>query len=67
MSDRFHAGTFVWGVILTLAGAALTAVGFGWLDVSTLDLRYVGPVLVVLIGITILTGALLPRQEPDRT
>lgn len=63
MSDRFHAGTFIWGALLTLAGAALSAVGFGWWDVSTLDLRFVAPVLVVLIGVTLLAGALAPRRD----
>lgn len=59
MTDRFHPGTFLWGVILTFAGAALAAIGFGWWDISSIDLRYVGPTLVILIGLTILTGALL--------
>lgn len=65
MSDRFHAGTFVWGVILTVAGAVLAAIGFGWWDISSIDLRYVGPALVILIGFTILTGALIPRTSAD--
>lgn len=62
MTDRFHAATFVWGVFLTLAGAALAAVGFGWWDISSLDMRYVGPALVILMGVTILAGALMPRR-----
>ena len=67
MNDRFHPGTFLWGVILTLDGAALAAVGFGWWDISGIDLRYVGPVLVILIWLTILAGALIPRRasSPD--
>lgn len=65
MSDRFHAGTFLWGVVLTLTGAALAAVGFGWWDLSRLDLQYVGPAFVVLMGIIILIGALLPRDDGD--
>lgn len=63
MTDRFHAGTFLWGVILTIAGAALAAIGFGWWEITSIDLRYVGPALVILIGITILTGALLPGNR----
>lgn len=62
MTDRFHPATFVWGVVLTLAGAALAAIGFGWWDISTLDLRYVGPALVILMGVTILAGALISRK-----
>jgi membrane protein DedA with SNARE-associated domain len=71
MTDRFHAGTLLWGVILTLAGAALAAIGFGWWEISSIDLRYVGPALVILIGFTILTGALLSgnraRARTDET
>lgn len=58
MTDRFHTGTFLWGVVLTLAGAALAAVGFGWWELSTIDLRYVGPAFVILVGAVVLTGAL---------
>jgi hypothetical protein len=68
MTDRFNAGTFLWGVILTLAGAVLAAIGFGWWEITSIDLRYVGPALVILIGLTILTGALLPgNRAGERT
>lgn len=65
MNDRVHAGTFLWGVVLTLTGAALAAVGFGWWDISSLDLRYVGPALVILMGVTILAGALISRGDTE--
>jgi uncharacterized membrane protein YeaQ/YmgE (transglycosylase-associated protein family) len=63
MTDRFHAGTFLWGVVLTLTGAALASVGFGWWDVSSIDLRYVAPVFVILVGAVILLGALTPGRN----
>jgi hypothetical protein len=63
MSERIHVGTFMWGVVLTLAGAALAAVGFGWWDISSIDLRYVAPVFVILVGTVILAGSL--RREPN--
>lgn len=63
MSDRFHVGTFSWGVVLTVAGAALAAVGFGWWDMSSLDLRYVAPAFVILVGVVVLLGALMPRSH----
>jgi uncharacterized membrane protein YeaQ/YmgE (transglycosylase-associated protein family) len=63
MTDRFHAGTFLWGVVLTLTGAALASVGFGWWDISSIDLRYVAPVFVILFGAVILLGALTPGRN----
>ena len=67
MSDRFHVGTFLWGVVLSLVGAALAAVGFGWWDISWIDLRVVAPAFVILVGVVILLGALVPdsRGEPN--
>lgn len=62
MTERFHVATFVWGVILTLSGTALAAVGFGWWDLSSIDLRFLAPALVILVGIVIVAGALLARQ-----
>lgn len=58
MDRQFHVGTFVWGAILTLVGAALAAAGFGWWDISGVDLRYAAPVLLILVGIVILLGSL---------
>ena len=58
MNDRFHVGTFLWGSVLTLAGAALAAVGLGWWDLSVVDLRLVAPTLVIVVGTVILLGAL---------
>lgn len=67
MSDRLHVGTFLWGVVLTIAGAALAAVGFGWWDIASLDLRYVAPAFVVLVGLVILLGALTPKWDDSNT
>ncbi len=66
MSDRLHMGTFLWGVILTVAGAALAAVGFGWWDLAVLDLRYAAPVIVILMGGVILAGA-FAQGDGDRS
>jgi len=63
MDDRFHMPTFLWGVILTVVGGALAAVGFGWWDISSIDLRYVGPSFLILIGIVMLLGVVLPAKN----
>jgi membrane protein DedA with SNARE-associated domain len=62
MNDRFHVGTFLWGAVLTIAGAALAAAGFGWWDLSSIDLRYVAPAFVILVGVVILLGSLMPSR-----
>lgn len=63
MGERIHVGTFVWGVFLTIFGAAMAAVGFGWWDLSAIDLRYVAPVFVILVGGVILLGALTSQNR----
>jgi membrane protein implicated in regulation of membrane protease activity len=67
MSDRFHVGTFLGGAVLTITGAALAAVGFGWWDISSIDLRYVAPMFVILAGLVILLGALVPARRESNT
>lgn len=63
MGERFHVGTFVWGLVLTLAGAALAAAGFGWWDISAIELRYAAPAFVILVGVVILLGSLTGTQR----
>jgi len=58
MSERFHGGTFLWGLVLTVAGAGLAGVGFDWWDLGAIDLRYFAPLFVILVGTVILLGAL---------
>ena len=63
MGDRFHFATFAWGLILTVAGAALAAVGFGWWEMASLELAYVAPIVVILVGAVITLGALTSRND----
>jgi membrane protein DedA with SNARE-associated domain len=67
MTERFHVGTFLWGLVLTIAGLALSAIGFGWWDISTIDLRIVAPVFVILVGLIILIGALTQGTLGNRS
>lgn len=58
MSERFHLGTFLWGLVLAAAGVGLFGVGVEWWDMSLIDWRYVAPIVVMLIGVTILIGGI---------
>jgi hypothetical protein len=68
MTERFHLGTFLWGVVLTLGGAAIAAEGFGWWDLAAIDLAYVAPALLILVGVVVVIAALGrgARSQVDR-
>ncbi|HSM45129.1 MAG TPA: hypothetical protein VK969_08960 [Acidimicrobiia bacterium] len=66
MNDQLHMGTLLWGVVLAIAGAGLTAVGFGWWEITAVDLRYAAPVLLVLIGTIILISS-VSQNVHDRS
>lgn len=63
MNDRLHVGTFLWGAVLTITGAGLGAVGFGWWDLSSIDWRYVAPLVVILVGVVTLLGTVTPDRR----
>ena len=62
MTDRFHFGTFVTGLVLALIGGALLSEGLGWWELSLSDFRYVGPVLLIVVGVIVLLGSFASRQ-----
>ena len=65
MNDRLHFGTFVTGLIVALVGAALLAEGLGWWELQLRDFRFVGPVLLIAIGVIVLIGSLARRQGDE--
>src|SRR5690606_41921702 len=61
---KLHTGTLIAGVVCLVVGIAF---GFEALDYWTLrlsDLRYIGPLALVVIGVTVLGGA-LTRRPPE--
>lgn len=66
MGDRAHIGTLLWGLFLTLWGVLLLGVGLDWWQFELVDLRYLGPALIIVIGVVVLLGALRSRGTPDR-
>lgn len=65
MNDRFHFATFITGLIVALIGAAMLAEALGWWELRQRDFRYVGPVLLIAIGVTGLIGSFARRHAED--
>lgn len=63
MSNRFHGGTFLWGLLLTATGAGLLGVGLDFWDLGRIDLRYAAPILVIAIGVSVLFGSLRSGRQ----
>lgn len=62
MGDRFHLGTFLWGLALTAWGLVLLGVGLDWWELDLIDLRYVGPAAIIVVGAVILLSAVRSRD-----
>lgn len=63
MNERFHGGTLIWGLVLTIAGAGLLGVGLDLWELRRIDLDYAAPIVVILIGASILFGSLRRTRE----
>lgn len=66
MGERFHVGTLLWGLVLTLWGFVLFGVGVDWWQLDLIDLRYVGPALIIVFGAIVLFSAMRSREEAGR-
>lgn len=60
---RFHYGTFLWGALLAVAGVGLLGVDLGWWELRLVDLRFVGPIVLMLIGAIVVIGSLSRREH----
>lgn len=66
MTDqRFHFGTFVTGLVVAVIGGALLAEGMGWWELHLRDFRFVGPALLIAIGVIVLLGSFARKQSED--
>lgn len=63
MGERFNLGTLLWGLVLTSWGIVLLGVGLDWWQLELFDLRYVGPVLIIVIGAIVLFSALRSQED----
>jgi drug/metabolite transporter superfamily protein YnfA len=63
MTRRFHPGTFTTGLIFAAFGAVFLAENRGWWTFEPNDLKLMGPLLVILIGVAVLMGSLRHRVQ----
>lgn len=61
--QKVHWGTFLWGLVLALAGVGLLGVDLGWWQLRLADLRLVGPVVIMIIGLVVLIGSMSRRED----
>jgi hypothetical protein len=64
MKRRFHPGTFIAGVIFAGLGTAFLFENLGYWEFHLRDLRLIGPLVVILIGVAVVVGGMRRRAEP---
>lgn len=64
---RFHPGTLFAGVIYLALGVAFVFEALDAWSLSISDLRYVGPLALVLAGLAVVIGSIAGRRNPSDT
>ena len=63
MNDRtWHTGSLVWGLIFIVLGVLFL---LEQLDVFDLRAAYIFPVVLIVIGVTVLVGGTLTRRRSE--
>ena len=60
---KFHAGTFATGIVFLAIGVAFMLEALGVWRVRLADLRLIGPIALVLIGLAVIFGSM--RRRPS--
>lgn len=61
---RVHMGTMFAGVVFLAVGLAFVAEALEWWDLQMADLRYAGPLALVIVGIAVVFGS-IRSSRPD--
>lgn len=61
--NRFDLGSFLWGCVFVVVGGALWAEQLGWWDLDFSSIRYLGPVLLLVIGVIVFATSFRSRPE----
>ena len=60
---NLHRGTLLAGFVYLTVGLAFVAEALGWWDLQVGDLRYAGPLALVVVGIVIAFGSLAGTRQ----
>lgn len=60
---RMHIGSFVTGLVFLAVGVAFALEAAGVWEIRISDLRLIGPLALVLIGVSIIAGAVTRRES----
>jgi hypothetical protein len=55
---RLHTGTLFAGVVYLAVGLAFVAEALDWWTLQMEDLRYIGPLALVVVGIAVVFGSI---------
>lgn len=60
-----HRGTLLAGIVYLTVGLAFVTEALGWWELQVGDLRYAGPVALVVVGVAIAFGSLTGTRQTD--
>lgn len=63
---RLHSGTLMAGIVYTGIGVAFLLEALGYWTMRVADLRVVGPLALLVIGLSVIVGTLTRRDQTVR-
>ena len=59
---KLHVGTLFAGLVFLVVGLTFMTEALGWWSLQMVDLRYVGPIVLIAGGLAVTASALTRRQ-----
>jgi hypothetical protein len=60
---KLHVGTLFAGVVFLLTGLAFVTEALGWWTLQVADLRFVGPLALVVAGLAVVSSSVLGERS----
>jgi hypothetical protein len=62
---RMHVGTLLAGIVFLAVGLLFVAEALEWWTLQVSDLRYVGPLALVVAGVAVVASSITSRRSVD--